>query len=175
MTDINSIIKTNNILDIHEQCKTLLEENNNVLLFLDIDDTVLSSQIGVKFVDKNVTTLIELMYRQNPNKLFFLTARDPDFKRKTLNQLNSAKLVHDGKFIHYNIIHSVYVMKNGSPIATKGETLVNLLSSTNVLLLSEQPTWIIFVDDAKEQIESVYNSLNNAKGLNINYILYHYN
>ena len=144
-----------------------------MLLFLDIDDTVLSSKIGVKYVDKNVTHLINLIYRNDPNKLYFLTARDYDLRQVTLKHLNRAKLVHDGKFIYYNVIHSPYKIKNGKYIPTKGETLINFLDKTN-LLSSEIPNWIVFVDDDIEQIKCVNDCLIKFQPGNINYKLYYY-
>jgi hypothetical protein len=127
------IVRTNNIIDVYDNCKLLIEENKEILVFLDIDDTVLSTVIGQKLVDNNVKKLIELLYRYNPRCLYFLTARDSEYKRKTLNALNSAKLVHDDKFIQYNIIHSPY--ENG--IATKGDRLKQFLTIIN------QPNWVI--------------------------------
>ncbi len=164
----NEIINTSNIMDVYEHCKCLLDNNINVLLFLDIDDTVLSSKHGEKFLDKNITKLVNIVYQYNPNNLFFLTARDYEYKKKTINQLNGAKLVHDNKYIHYNVIHSPYNYENAMPIATKGNTL------TKFIIRFQQPSWIIFVDDAVEQIESVYNSLNNEPMSHFNYTLYHY-
>ena len=170
---MSSIIKSNNILEIYELCKNLIDNNNNVLIFLDIDDTVLSSKIGVKFVDKNITQLINLIYSHDSRKLFFLTARDYDLKRKTLNHLNRAKMVHDGKFIYYNIIHSPYKIENAKFVPTKGETLIKFLDNTT-LLSNDKPNYIIFVDDDIEQINCVNDSLTKYQSTNFNYQLYHY-
>ena len=97
---MSSIIKSNNILEIYELCKNLIDNNNNVLIFLDIDDTVLSSKIGVKFVDKNITQLINLIYSHDSRKLFFLTARDYDLKRKTLNYMKYQSVITIHGYYH---------------------------------------------------------------------------
>jgi hydroxymethylpyrimidine pyrophosphatase-like HAD family hydrolase len=171
---MNSIIKSNNILDIYEDCKNLIDNNNNVILFLDIDDTVLSSKNGVKFVDKNIKLLINLIYNHDARKLYFLTARDYDLKRKTLNCLNRAKIVHNGKYIYYNVIHSPYKIENNTFLPTKGETLIHFLDNTT-LLSNDKPNYIIFVDDDIEQINCVNVSLRQYQATNfINYQLYHY-
>jgi hydroxymethylpyrimidine pyrophosphatase-like HAD family hydrolase len=170
---MNSIIKSNNILDIYENCKHLIDNNCNVLIFLDIDDTVLSSKIGVKFVDKNIKLLINLIYNHDARKLFFLTARDYDLKRKTLNYLNHAKMVHNGKYIYYNVIHSPYKMVNNMFLPTKGETLIHFLDNTT-LLSNDKLNYIIFVDDDIEQINCVNESLTKYQSTHLNYQLYHY-
>ncbi len=77
--------------------------------------------------------------------------------------MNNARLVHDGKFIYYNIIHSPYE----NMLATKGDCLYNLLNN-----LDSKPYWVVFVDDAIEQIESVNNSL--KEQTTVNYELYYY-
>jgi hypothetical protein len=170
---MSSIINSNNILEIYELCKNLIDRNENILLFLDIDDTVLSSKNGVKFVDKNVTLLINLIYSYDPRKLFFLTSRDYDLKGKTLKHLNRAKIIHDGKFIYYNVMHSPYKIENGNFVPTKGETLINFLDKTT-LLSNECPNWIIFVDDDIKQINCVNDSLIKYQPTIFNYKLYHY-
>ena len=165
------ILEINDMLEVYHQCKELLDQKQNILLFLDIDDTVLSSEIGKKVVDKNIRLLIELIYRQNPEHLFFLTARESDLNRKTLNQLNNAKLVHDGKFIRYKIIHSPYDKQNNVYVATKGKTLMRFLQS-NSLISDSDSIWIVFVDDDVQQIISVKQCLDELP--NINYTLYHF-
>lgn len=175
--NMSLVAKTHNILDVYAHCKELLENpNHQVLVFLDIDDTVLSSQLGVKFVDKHVPKLVDLVYRHNPRNLFFLTARDSEYKRKTLNHLNRAKLVHTGKYVQYNVLHSPYHHPDtGGCVATKGETLVKFLTSNGAGLLAEDKVnWVVFVDDEPDQIESVHTHLTNAAHLSVQYALYHY-
>jgi hypothetical protein len=61
-----TIIRTNNILEVYERCKSLIEDKQELLVVLDIDDTVLSYIIGRKLVDVNVKKLIEMIYRHDP-------------------------------------------------------------------------------------------------------------
>lgn len=169
---IQNVFRTNNILDVYKQCKEIIEKKENVFLFLDIDDTVLSTRNGQKFVDKNIVHLVQLIYAYNPNRLWFLTAREPIYRQPTINQLNLAKLVDDGKYIPYNVIFSPFKIENGDMIATKGETLSKFLTTTAELPIG-RPNWIIFVDDNMDQINSV-NAWLKQLNININYTLYKY-
>lgn len=167
---MSSIIESNNILEIYKYCKNLIDGNNNVVLFLDIDDTILSSQIDIKLIDPNSKHLIELIYRTMPNNLFFLTARDSECKDSTIKELNYVRLLNSEMFICYNVIHSPYKFENGNFIPTKGETLLNFLNKTTSLS-NENPNWIIFVDDDIEQINNVSKHLTLTS---FSHVLFHY-
>ena len=146
----NKSVKINSIDRVIDFCTKLINLDYNVILVADIDDTVLSSKIGQKFVEKNITILADMIYSLNSNNLIFLTARDHDLKRKTLNSLNSSGLLHKGKYIKYNIIHSPYEKNN----STKGQTLLKYFSDGNgqIILSDIKPNWIIFIDDLDEQV-----------------------
>jgi hypothetical protein len=166
----NKSIKINSIKDVIKLCENLIETGHNPIIVLDIDDTVLSSKIGQKFVESNIKILVDMIYTFNPNNLIFLTARDKNIIRHTINKLNSSGLLHKGTYINYNIISSPYD-KYGNP--TKGETLFDYFDKKTGknILLNDKPNWIIFVDDLLEQIESVNLHINK---LNVNYTLFHY-
>lgn len=158
-TCTNQIIKTNTIVNVIKLTEKLLELDYNVIMILDIDDTVLSSKIGKKFVEKDICILSDLIYTSNPLNLIFLTARDSNMAMYTRKKLNSAGLLHKGKFINYNVICSPYD-EQGNP--TKGQTIFNYFDKGfgKNLLVKEKQNWIIFVDDLQEQIESVNQYIN---------------
>jgi len=158
-------IKIAAISKVTEHIQELTQLGYNVILFTDIDDTILSTKIGQTLVEKDVKTLIGNVYYNNPSNLVFLTARDPDYKRNTNHHLNRAKLHSKGKYITYNIICSPY--DNGNP--TKGESLVSYCKKW--ISNSNSNNWIIFVDDAPEQISDVEQHINS---LDMNYTLFHY-
>lgn len=169
-TCTNQIIKSNTILDVIKLTKQLIELNYNVIMVLDIDDTVLSSQIGRKFVEKDICVLADIIYTSNPSNLIFLTARNSDLALYTRKKLNSVGLLHKGKFINYNVICSPYD-ENGNP--TKGQTIFNFFHKGlgKTLMIKEKLNWIIFVDDLQEQIESVNYFIDK---IGCNYTLFHY-
>lgn len=162
---INSI---NNVIDIYFE---LVRNDYNVILVSDIDDTILSSKIGQKFVENNIKILIENVYNYNPDNLIFLTARDHNYKRKTNHHLNSAGMHKKDKYINYNIICSPDDYK-GEP--TKGDAFINYFEKGKgkELLKSDKKIWILFIDDLIEQILSVHNCIDKLK--NINYTIFHY-
>lgn len=166
----NQIIKTNTISNVIELTEYLITMNYNVIIILDIDDTVLSSELGKKFVEKDICKLADIIYSFNPLHLIFLTARDTNLASYTIKKLNSSKLLHKGKFINYNVICSPYD-NQGNP--TKGKTLFNYFDKGfgKTLLLEEKPNWIIFVDDLQEQIDSVNKYINQICP---NYTLFYY-
>lgn len=131
-----SIITTSNSLDIYNYYKNLIELKLNVLLVLDIDDVVLLSNSNL--INSNIQRLIELSYKTNPDNLLFLTARNSSTKNYTLMQLNNILLEH----VDYNILFS----------SKKGPTLLSYLQGKKF-------DHIIFVDNLKRNIDSVYNSL----------------
>lgn len=168
---MDKIVKTssiNNIIDIYFE---LVQNDYNIILVSDIDDTILSSKIGKKFVENNVKTLIEHVYNYNPDNLIFLTARDYDYKRKTNHQLNSARMHKKGKYIDYNIIFSPDNHK-GEP--TKGDAFIHYFENGKgkQLLKSDKKIWILFIDDLISQVLSVHSCINKLE--NINYTLFHY-
>ena len=177
-TYTNQIIKTNTISNVLKLTEQLISLDYNVIMILDIDDTVLSSKIGQKFVEKDICKLVDIIYTQNPSNLIFLTARDYNMIMYTRKQLNSAGLLHKGKFINYNIICSPYD-EEGNP--TKGKTIFNyfdkgfgknlLVEELELELELDKKNWIIFVDDLQEQIESVNQFINKNC---CNYTLFHY-
>ena len=59
-TCTNQIIKTNTIVNVIKLTEKLIELNYNVKMILDIDETVLSSKIRRKFVEKDIYTLDSL-------------------------------------------------------------------------------------------------------------------
>lgn len=166
----NKIIKINTIKNVIGLCESIIDFGFNLILVLDIDDTVLSSKIGKKFVEPEITNLVDLVYTFNPANLLFLTARDKSLQRYTSNKLNSSGLLHKEKYINYNIICSPYD-DEGNP--TKGLALIDYFENekNKNILSNEKENWIIFVDDLMEQIESVSNHIDK---INANYTLFHY-
>ena len=150
--------KTTSMLSILEHIIKLYEEGYNPILILDIDDTVLSSKHGKKFTDKNIVKIVEYVDNISFDNLWFLTARNTELKRKTQNHLNHAKLLHKGKFIMYNVIHSPYYY--GEP--TKGTTLIDLIPRiemrTNINKITDK-NWYIIVDDDLEQVNNMLEHL----------------
>lgn len=155
----NKVVKTNTITNVIKLTEKLLQLDYNVIMVLDIDDTVLSSKIGQKFVEKDITKLADIIYTQNPLNLLFLTAREHILKFPSVKKLNSSELLHKGKFINYNVICSPYD-EQGNP--TKGQTLFNYFDTGfgKNILDKNKKNWIIFVDDLDEQIESVNTHIN---------------
>lgn len=169
-TCTNQVIKINTISHVINLASYLINQDYNVILVLDIDDTVLSTQIGKKFVEKDICKLCDLVYTLNPSNLIFLTARDTSLLGFTRNKLNSSKLLHKNKYINYNVICSPYDIQ-GNP--TKGQTLLKYFDKglgANTLA-KEKNNWIIFVDDLVEQIDSVNTHINK---LCCQYTLFHY-
>ena len=144
---------TSNMLEINDFVKKLVENNYNPILILDIDDTCLSSKHGIKFVDKNVSILINYIYDISPNNLWFLTARNCEYKNKTLHKLNKVGLLHKGKYIYYNVVHSEYDEFNN---VTKGKNLINNIISN---IKYNENNWYIIVDDDIEQTKDMYNKM----------------
>jgi hypothetical protein len=167
---INNEVRVNTINTVIDYYFYIKELGYNVIVVTDIDDTVLSTKIGQKLVEKNIKILIEDVYKSNPDNLVFLTARDYEYKRFTNNQLNRAKLHTKTTYVTYNLLMSPddYI---GKP--TKGETFLKyFVNGKGSSLLSEpNKQYILFIDDLHEQIESVKEVINN---LNINYTLFHY-
>ncbi len=155
MNSIQTVKTVNQIIKLYEHIVT---EGFSPIVFCDIDDTVLASSIGIKFVDPKICQFIDLVYSSNPDNLVFLTAREPNLKKHTINQLNRSGLLKKGKYIFYNVIHAPY-SNNG--LATKGEVMVSYLD----LNPSKTYDWVIFIDDSYEQIESVYKHIQNLKNI----------
>lgn len=172
MEYINNVIKSNTIRDVIELYDNLIDQNYNVIMVLDVDDTVLSSTYGKNFVEKDICLLVDLVYSSNPANLLFLTARDKDLKRYTTNQLNKSGLLHKGKYINYNILCSPYDDMVGE--STKGVRLAEYFvnGSGKNILCGDKKNWIIFVDDLMEHIDSVQKHIKNIN--DTNYTLVHY-
>jgi hydroxymethylpyrimidine pyrophosphatase-like HAD family hydrolase len=162
---MSSTINTNNILDVYKLCKQLIHNNEYILLYIDIDDTILSSEIGIRIIDPNIKLLIELIYDYKHDNLLFLTAREHEYKDKTIQELNRANLLPKEKYINYNVICSPYD-KDFNP--TKGNTMQQHINKFHT---KTPPKWIIFVDDDIDQINDVSNYL---KYTSFNYTLFHY-
>ena len=167
---INNEVRINTINAVIDYYFHIKEMGYNVIVVSDIDDTIFSTKIGQKLVEKNIKILIEDVYKSNPDNLIFLTARDYEYKRVTNNQLNSAKLHTKDKYITYNLLMSPddYI---GKP--TKGETFLKYFVNGKGSSVLSEPNkhYILFIDDLQEQIESVKEVINN---LNIHYTLFHY-
>jgi len=174
MEYINTIIKSNIICDVIELYNNLIDQNYNVIMVLDIDDTVLSSTYGKKFVEKDICLLADLVYSSNPSNLLFLTARDKSLTCYTINQLNKSGLLHKEKYINYNVLCSPYDDVNGESISTKGKKLYDYFTyySGKNILCCDKKNWIIFVDDLMEHIISVQKYIQNINS--VNYTLIHY-
>ena len=171
MVYTNSIIKTNTIQDVIELYNNLVNQDYNVLLVLDVDDTVLSSTYGRNFVEKDICLLVDLVYSSNPSNLLFLTARDKCLTRYTSNQLNKSGLLHKGKYIDYNVLCSPCDSDGNS---TKGARLTDYFTNSlgkNIMSVKKK-NWIIFVDDLMEHINSVQKHIQNINELD--YTLIHY-
>ena len=163
----NIIVKihsVNSVLDIYSELK---RNDYEVILVSDIDDTILSSTVGKKFVENEIKILIEQIYLDNPDHLIFLTARDKSYKRKTNHHLNSASMHKKDKYINYNILCSPYDDK-GNP--TKGETFIEYFE--NELIKTDKKIWFLFMDDSIDQIYSIYNCIEKLN--NIQYTIFHY-
>lgn len=170
METTNKIIKLNVIQDVIELYIKLVNQNYNIILVLDIDDTVISSSYGQKFVEKEICSLVDLVYSSNPNNLIFLTSRDKSLKKYTLNQLNKIGLLHKNAYINYNIICSPCDEDGNS---TKGVELTKYLIAYNdKIFSSDKKNYIIFVDDLMEHINSVKKSLEEFIVNNNNFIDY---
>ena len=179
-TNMNNITKITSINQAIELSNTI-KQNYDIILFLDIDDTVLSPYIGKKFVEDEICQLVDLIYSIEPNNLIFLTARDHDLKSYTKNQLNKSGLLHKGKYIDYNIICSPYD-DNGN--STKGQSLTTCIESKYLFGVEKnennqqsKKNWIMFIDDQYEHIESANKELEKLNGKlidKINYVLMHY-
>jgi hypothetical protein len=142
------------MLSILHFVKEQEEKGYDPILILDIDDTVLSTtNPRQKYVDKNVLLLVDYIYNLSPLHLWFLTARSDQYHKLTLNQFNRpTKLLHRGKYIHYNIVHSPYDEQNRP---TKGKSLVSLIEKIEHICVSSRPKFYIFVDDDEEQLQNV--------------------
>jgi len=139
--------------DLINEVKKLLDLDYNVIFISDIDDTILSTKIGKKFVEKEITYLIDLIYSLSPSNLIFLTAREPTLYKYTLNKLNSSGLLHKGKYIYYNLICSPCDLEGN---VTKGETIFHYINNKKDILISLiKKNYIIFIDDLIENIVSV--------------------
>lgn len=155
---ISKIIKTDRIDDVLDYCKRLRNNNpkKEFILFLDIDDTVLSSSKNVRLVDSNIRNLISYVYDYNPNNLVFCTARNKDTAHVTQNQLCHSKLLHIGKRPYYNVLYSPYInvpfdiysltavsiASLGEFVPTKGKTIMDYLNArfhTTMEKEKEQP------------------------------------
>lgn len=169
---MNSVIETTSMANIIEFYNNLKkeQENINIILFIDIDGTVLSEIIGKKFVENNVKHLIESVYDSNPDNLIFITTRPRDIRKKTINKLNSVKMHPKREYIFYNLIMSEFDNIGNS---TKGPDLVKYIQQGKgrCLLDKSQNNYIIFIDNEFYNIESVQNSIGD---LNIPYKLFHY-
>ena len=170
---MNNIVKSITIRDVIKLYNDLIGQNYNVILVLDIDDTILSSTYGRKFVEKDICLLVDLVYSLNSSNLLFLTARDKCLTRYTSNQLNKSGLLHKGKYIKYNVLCSPYDVDGES---TKGARLfdyfVNGIGKNILCVDKDKKNWIIFVDDLIEHINSVQKHIQNING--VNYTLVHY-
>lgn len=162
---MNNYNLTSNILEINDFIEKLVKNNYNPILILDIDDTCLSSQFGKKFVDKNICILVNYIYSISPKNLWFLTARDYEYKNKTLHHLNKVGLLHEGKYIYYNVVHSPYDKLNNP---TKGTSLLNNIIKK---IVPDEKNWYIIVDNDLEQINDIYLKISNKQ---YNYTLYLY-
>jgi hypothetical protein len=153
------------MLDIYNYVVKLTENNFVPILVLDIDDTCISTQHGKKLVDNDVTILVNYVFEISPDNLWFLTAREYEYHNKTNHKLNKVGLLHKGKYIKYNIIHSPYNKHNE---VTKGTTLIN-----NIINKVEkcENNWFIIVDDDIEQLNDMCAKLQNET---INYTLFHF-
>ena len=158
------IIRTNKIKQIHNVYNELIRLKK-VILVLDIDDVVLSTNPFQLWTEQNICDLVTQAFYINKNNLVFLTSRLKQFRKYTLNQFNTNKLVDSDEYINYNII-CAELDHLGEP--TKGPRLKNYLIENYDL---DQDTWVIFVDDLTENIISVKKSL---EQININYTLFHY-
>ena len=159
--------KTSSMLEILEHIEHIKYNGYNPILIIDIDDTVLSSEHKKKFVDKNVVKLIEYIDNISFNNLWFLTARNIDLKRKTQNHLNHAKLLHKGKFIIYNVVHSPW--NYGNP--TKGPTLIELIPRIEYRFTENDNNWYIIVDDDIDQCNNILEYLSSDT---YKYSLFHF-
>jgi len=155
---MNKIIKIHKINKVIELVKELVGKNYNPILILDVDDTVISSKIGKKFVEKDICELVELVYTINPNNLIFLTARCSNLVSYTRNQLNKSGLLHKEKYIPYNVICSPY---NDEGESTKGIIIYDYFTKEQgkTILSSNKQNYIIFVDDLMEHIKTVETNL----------------
>lgn len=165
VTQVRSITK---VIDIYNK---IIKEDYNVIFVSDIDDTIITTETKKKFVEPEVTNLFRQIYFNNNENLIFLTARDKDLKSYTRNELNNIGLIHDSKYIFYNIICSPY---DDSGVATKGYELEKYFEKNPKHFSTNKPNWLIFLDDQLDQIYSVFKNCKIYTDKNINYTLLHY-
>lgn len=148
-------VKITKIKDVIDTYRELLSTKKRVFLVLDIDDTVLSSRIGRKFVDDDICGLVDLAYEYNKDLLFFLTSRDKSLSSYTRNKLNSSGLLHKEQYINYNIIFSPVREEDGGSL--KGPTFIDELNNNGIELSEDDH--VVFVDDLRDNTDSIHSSL----------------
>ncbi len=172
------ITKIKEVLQIYNE----LIKTNNVIVVLDIDDVVFSSKYYKVFTDDHICKLATYVYNLKPKNLIFLTSRLKTTQNYTQEQLNHHKLIKSSSDnpIKFNII---FAECDQSGKSTKGPNLISYLQKNNLV---KTKTWIIFIDDLIENINSVKNSLdqlnltnqtnqtNQTNPTNISYTLFHY-
>ncbi len=165
METINKqIIRINRIKQVLNTFNELIK-TRKVILVLDIDDVVLSSSCYRIFTEPDIKQLVNYAYNINKSNLIFLTSRLKEMRQYTLDQFNESKLINSDKYIYYNIIFAELDQQGNS---TKGTSLQRYLRQNYLI---DPNTWIIFVDDLIENINSVKNSL---ESVDIDYTLFHY-
>ncbi len=157
-------IRTNRIKQVINVYNELIK-TSKVILVLDIDDVVLSSSCYRLYTEPDVCKLVSSAYFLNKNNLIFLTSRLKEMRKYTLDQFNEGKLIDSDEYIYYNIIFAELDQQGNS---TKGPSLLRYLRQNSLI---DSNTWIIFVDDILENINSVKNSLDE---IDVKYTLFHY-
>ncbi len=160
----NQVIRTNRIKQILNVYNELVK-TKKVILVLDIDDVVISSSCYRIFTEKDICQLVSQAYYLNKSNLVFLTSRLKEMRKYTLDQFNEGRLIDSDEYIYYNIIFAELDQQGNS---TKGPVLSRYIKQNYSL---DSNSWVIFVDDLVENINSVKNSL---EDLNANFTLFHY-
>ncbi len=158
------VIRTNRIKQVSNVYNELIK-TKKVVLVLDIDDVVISSSCYRLFTEHDIKQLVNYAYNLNKSNLIFLTSRLKEMRKYTLDQFNEGKLIDSDEYIYYNIIFAELDQQGNS---TKGPSLLRYLRQNRLL---DSNTWVIFVDDLIENINSVKNSL---QEIDTNYTLFHY-
>ena len=167
------------IKTVHDLCSRLIQHGYNVILVLDIDDTVLCTRSDCRdMVEPAVAHLIRTVYANNPNHVIFLTARQPCTRELTLQQLNEAPLLDDvprraAAHHHYQVVFSPPLFER-KLVSTKGQALmrcVHPIMAHLKMTTPNKPTWVCFVDDQLDNIRSVQEWI---PQLDCNYTLFHY-
>ena len=148
--------RTNSIDLICEHINKNIEKD--IYLFLDIDDVVI---INYNKFNEKILKIYELI---DINKIFYLTARDPEiYRHYTYKELNTN--------IKNTNMKNIIFAPNEFGKSKKGPKLLKYIEENNINLNSD--SHIIFIDDLCTNIFSVIDSINKSE-LECTYMTFQY-